>query len=683
MDSKKITPTVLSYSHSRGRGFFLPPEYDLTEIKLIQDVDSFVRQAFKKKLGLMFKEGYVYRGKNKDSIKYIRERLEQISFATSIPTIELKKSLGRDLIATSNAFLVKVRNRSVSTGNRRKENGKSIEPVAGFFPAAAETMFPEVTEVGKVTRWKQQLPDGKYKFFSVEDVVHFAIDRRAGYIFGTPTLVPVIDDIRALRQIEENIELLIYQHLFPLYQYIVGTDNKPAGFDEEGNDEIEVVKTELQVMPLEGGIVTPERHEIKAIGAEGKALNAEPYIEHFVNRVIAGLGISKVDLGNGDTVNKSTAHTLSRALIDSVKDIQDTFEAQWDQFVVSELLLESDIANPLSEDNMVHLQFNEIDLASKLETEKHFSEMFSANGLTWDEFRERLGEKPIDVPEDPEDQDPSKYPEWHKTNWKLFKEPENLIRAVDEPASPAAKQAAENRSLGTTTAQVQAAGEEQRVMKKEEAKIKQQSKPSTQKDSFLSSQFRILESDLIESVSQPYTNSVNFDYLLSYSRTWGKYTADRVEERAVMDFLSGYGTIQSEPLLSMKSTRELLHREINKYIDKLITDTIRLIQSRIDAINQSVKLSDIKSFYIQQIRTSFDSLRYRAYFIEDVILRRAYNYGRSVGVHSIQKKMIIKPGIDSCEKCRNTCSSLGEFNLIDFNNINPFHPGCECVLEIK
>ena len=39
------------------REVFCRPEYNLTEIGVIEDVESYVRQAFQKKTALMFKEG--------------------------------------------------------------------------------------------------------------------------------------------------------------------------------------------------------------------------------------------------------------------------------------------------------------------------------------------------------------------------------------------------------------------------------------------------------------------------------------------------------------------------------------------------------------------------------------------------------------------------------------------------
>jgi hypothetical protein len=304
-----VGSTVLTYhTGNMGRGQFVPPEYDLAQIGRVEDTDSYVHQAFLKKIGLLFKEGYDFVGGNPKTIQYVKLRFEQMARATGVPTDELIRGIGAGLVKKSNAFLVKVRKESASGGKVRTAPGgkKEIQPVAGYFVAPPETMEVDADEFGKIRKWKQTVPGGQYKLFSPDDVVHFYFNKKEGLFFGTPTLVPVIDDIRALRKIEENIEMLIYQHLFPLFHYKIGSDEMPATMNEYGENEIDVAKREIRYMPSEGGLVTSHRHEIKLIGSENRSLRAESYLEHFKKRVFSGLGISAVDMGEGECYDEHT-----------------------------------------------------------------------------------------------------------------------------------------------------------------------------------------------------------------------------------------------------------------------------------------------------------------------------------------------------------------------------------------
>lgn len=300
---------LLNYAATTSRrGQWAASDYDIPLINRIEDTDSYVHQAFVKKIGLMFKEGYELVGPNPKTVQYIKLRLAQISRATGQPIDELLRSMGGSLIKKSNAFLLKVRKESASGGKVRTLPGsnREVEPVAGYFIMPAELMQFEADQLGNVTRWKLELPDGRFQYFKPQDVVHLYFNRKDGFVFGTPTIVPVVDDIRSLRKIEENIEMLIYQHLFPLFHYKVGDKDLPATVDENGNDEIELARMEIRQMPSEGGIVTSHRHEIQLIGAENRSLRAEGYLEHFKKRVFSGLGISAVDMGEGECYSSDT-----------------------------------------------------------------------------------------------------------------------------------------------------------------------------------------------------------------------------------------------------------------------------------------------------------------------------------------------------------------------------------------
>ena len=699
-----IKPTVLKYaqSYAGGRGTFSAPEYDLIEIGVIEDTDSFVSQAFKKKMGLMFKEGVGYSGPNKETLEYIKVRMAQIARATGTPSLALLKSVAHSLIRTSNAFLIKVRDPKASGGRVRTDaNGKQYKPIAGYFTAAPETMFPDLDkDSGKIRSWRQQLPDGRYKDFATDNVLHFTLYKREGFLFGIPTLVPVIDDIRALRQIEENIEMLLYQHLFPLFQYKVGTETHPAGMTERGTREVDEVKQQLRIMPLEGGIVTPERHEITAVGAEGRAIRAEGYLDHFKKRVFAGLGVSQVDMGDGDTTNRATAQTMSRALVDTVKEIQDCLEVQWDQLVVAELLLESTFGKSvLEEKNLVHLKFKEIDIQNKMELEKHAAEMFEANAITWDELRAEFGKDPIQVPEDPHDQDPTKYPEWHNTYWKLFDEPGKLIVAADEPYSLAAQQAAESRSTALTGEQVSKAQSEKdkstAVEAEEDRKTKiavMKARPApkvAKKDHYLASAFSQFEQETTERVLRGFEERQVFttDLLLSHARTWAAHTSNKLISQASAELIKGFndqtGVRAGEAIEILSNARKVVADRISRVVERLATQTIQLIRRRIDAGAAGVKLQEVQRFLTAETHIAFDATKYRADFIYDVEIRKAYNFGRIIGLRFTEETtVVIEAERDACDRCKAAASRIMDVAYLDIGSVVPLHPGCKCTMKV-
>lgn len=686
-----IVSPVMTFSQMQGRyrGQFIPPEYNLSEIGIVTDTENMVRQAFEKKLGLMFKEGFEFVGPDRTSIQYIKTRLAQIAQASDIPTVDLLRRLASSLISVSNAFLVKVRNPKASGGKVRKTpNGKTLKPIAGLFPVAPETMEVQIDgNTNKITGWKQILPNGNYKEFAADDVYHFHLSRREGFLFGVPSLIPVIDDIRALRQLEENIELMLYQHLFPLFQYVVGTETAPAGYTEDGRREIDVVKQEIRIMPSEGGIVTPERHEIRMIGAEGRALRAEGYLDYFKKRVVAGLGISSVDLGDGDTTNRATATSMSRALVDSVKSIQDAFESQFNHLVVRELLLESTFNDPLSQDKSVQLKFAEIDLLNKFEQEKHASEMFVANGLTYDEFRKELGREPIKVPEDGEDIDLSQFPEWANTHWKLFSEPLELIRAVDEPYSPQAVAAAQSRSTSLTQGGIdesQKAKEKEMVKQGEiDKQVKKAGPPKVvkKKDSYIETSFISLEEDTLNRIQSDITTKNRYDheYVNSHILAWAQDNINKLIDSLEREFVLNFNRLSSSPIERhfslIQTARADLRSRAEKYINKLARDLSNNLKRGLIDLNRN-------DLSILEIRSIFNSLRYRTRFIWDTELKKASNLGLLTALKvNNSNSYSVRARDGACEECLGHTRNNYFTNMSTIEDIPPFHPSCDCYIE--
>ncbi|MDD3412449.1 MAG: hypothetical protein PHY47_00450 [Lachnospiraceae bacterium] len=390
----KLKDPVQNYGR---RQMFVPCEYDLSQISLIEDGESYVRQAFSKKTSLMFKEGEVFAGKNAATIDYVKSRIRQIEYVTGIPWRALLKMTGKELISKSNFFWVKVRKESVSGGT---VGVNRINPVAGYFPMAAETVKVKKDKNGKIIKYRQEMPDGRWQEFSPSDVIHFRCDVKPGFTFGTPSLIPVIPDIQALRRLEENVEILFYQTLFPIFQYTVGTDDKPAGMialpDGSMINEVDYIRQQIAFMPSEGGIVTPERHKIEYIGANGEIPNYQQVLAYFKGRVLTGLGISSIDIGDGDSSNRATADSLSKALIDSVKSYQDVMEQIINSQVVYELLLEADFGfDPLTDQNIVEMQFIEIDIEEQMKKNVNAQLLYNADIIDINEAREVTGRQPI------------------------------------------------------------------------------------------------------------------------------------------------------------------------------------------------------------------------------------------------------------------------------------------------
>ena len=176
----RVEDPILKYNATKatGRSEFHAPEYDLSEIGRIVDTESYVRQAFNKKIGLMFKEGWHIVGSDQKIVKYIKARLDQIAQASGIPTAALFRDIGTGLVQKSNCFLYKKRKLEASGGKIRQEPGKStlLQPVAAYFVIPAETMQYQLLK-NKIIDWQQKMPNGDFQIYLPKDIIHFFYDR--------------------------------------------------------------------------------------------------------------------------------------------------------------------------------------------------------------------------------------------------------------------------------------------------------------------------------------------------------------------------------------------------------------------------------------------------------------------------------------------------------------------------
>jgi len=394
---KKINNRAISYTE-RHRGQWFIPEYDLEEIQIAQDTDSYLFRALQKKTNKFLVAGWEIVGKNEETVKYLKNRLAEIELSSNQPFATLLVQTVHDLFRYSNCMWVKVRSDSASSGVIRTNiNGKQLEPVAGYFILPFETLSFKTKANGEIKKVLQKTPTGATKEFSPDDVIHFYTNRKPGFAMGTPEMAPVLDDIALLRRLEENIEELIESNLYPLFHYQVGSDNMPERYGPDGEKETDIVRSTIEYMPAGGIYISDHRHKIQAIGSEGRALRVEGYLDYFKKRVFAGLGMSGVDMGEGDTANRATAQTLSKGAIQDIEAMQLIMKKFIEFYMFNELILESGMNVDLMDiEDKVEIRFGTVDKEQRTKLENQAIQLFANKLLTQTEARKSLGLKPLE-----------------------------------------------------------------------------------------------------------------------------------------------------------------------------------------------------------------------------------------------------------------------------------------------
>ena len=369
---------------------FEEPDFDMEDIENAYNTDSYVRQGVDKYVDQIFKEGYSFYGKDVNTVEYLKLRLEYIAEATGTPTNQFLMDIAEDLVKYGNCMIVKSRSNDVNVlpqgVNVQGLGGK--DPVVGYFCANPSTMTVMRDEHGVITKWKQETDAGEQEF-NPEDVIHFYYKRPKGNAYGTSFLVPVLDDIRALRQAEENVLKMMYRNIYPFHHVKVGTEDQPGT-----EKEVDKIIEEINNMDVEGGIVTTERVTITPIASD-KVIDAEPYLRYMEDRVFSGMGIPAIMWGRGDTANRSTGDNMTSEMADRIRAITKIIEMFFNSFIVKELLMEGGYDPVLNPDQVAELKFHDNDVDVKIKKEVHAIYKYEHNAITEDEMRDLLGMDPI------------------------------------------------------------------------------------------------------------------------------------------------------------------------------------------------------------------------------------------------------------------------------------------------
>lgn len=376
------------------------PEFDFQQVFTYYHNEPLIERAISKRVSLMFKNGWKIVGKDKTLVKQINEKFfEKCLIGGKTPTSFLIE-LCELLLRYSNAFIYKKRVASEETnesGVVYKVGKKIIKPTTTYQLISPLVMKPKLDKDGRIIQWLQYSVDKSREIakYNPNDIIHLYMNRETGFIFGKPKILSIVQDVDALRRIEENVQMLVAIHLFPLYQYIVGTEERPAKSLPNGTTEVDAVQEMVESLPTQGVIFTPERHKIQAVSTDS-VMDVNPYLSYFKNRLYTGLGVSSVDMGEGDTSNRGTAVTISQALKDSIGFDQTLIAEMLNATILKDIILEipgtkNEIVPLLMNTNF---RFMTIDVDEKIKKETHAQALYNSGAISHNEMRDAVNQDP-------------------------------------------------------------------------------------------------------------------------------------------------------------------------------------------------------------------------------------------------------------------------------------------------
>ena len=376
---------------------FHGPMYDLAEIARVMDIEAYVNQSVRKHREQIFKEGYTISGEDDEMVDYVKRRIFEMELASGYNFEETIRDFGTSLISYATSFLVLKRDASRSSGNRIRMYGKDLEPIAAVYHMDPTSVTVKLNNLGHPVSWRQRVEnstnDKNDITYPDSDIIVATIDKKPGFVFGTPYILPVIDDVSALRKLEEIAEVVARKYAWPAVHWTVGDEKSPPEQLEDGLTEIDLVKQEVEAMTPEGGLVTSYRVNHEVISSSDGMMDLTPLIEYYEARVLGGLRLSPVDLGRGD-VSKASAGASSKSLRDSSRDFQSVLEQKITYNLILPLLLEG--GYDVNHQNMVKFRFPMVDSEEERANQQHGADLFNSSVISCTEFRrDFLGKKAL------------------------------------------------------------------------------------------------------------------------------------------------------------------------------------------------------------------------------------------------------------------------------------------------
>jgi len=387
------------------------PLYDYEAVRALLDIESLFSKTCWKYVEQIWSRGWEFVSKNKKTADYIKTRFKQISYVSDVTTHELFTDIAIQAVVYSNVYIQKLRKRDSSGGQVRKVGAKTVNPVAAYVVLDAPSIKTVRNPYGKPLKYIQELkgklaingggsiyfsPDGynytsPYQEISPEDMIHITFHRQAGFSEGTPMVIPVMDDIAALRRLEETAEIIAFQASIPIYHFIAGTKEltgSPA--------EVDDLESKVNNMLAHGSLVTNERCTIEIKQADSEITSILEFISYYRQRVLSGLGVSPVLMGESGTSNRDTSLVIANEMQQTTRLLQKTIAETINSCMINELLLEGGV-DIFDDYHTVKLYIPEIDAASERANQVHGLMLYEGGGITESDLRRSyLGRDPLE-----------------------------------------------------------------------------------------------------------------------------------------------------------------------------------------------------------------------------------------------------------------------------------------------
>lgn len=380
---KKI-PKIANQNYIESR--FSDGEYGFDIIRKAINTDSYARLRMEKYTMISTVMGYSIVGpddkKSMVAIEYLNDYLFNLEQNTNLLFTDIIDSIFSSLYGFSNCFIHVIRDKY---GNITR-----MEVI--------DLMNNEISilhdDMGNIYGYIQYIINGNNimfgRVYDKKEIIFLKVF--GGKLFGKPILSSVIDDIRMLRRLEENMILQSFQYSIPPLIYKVKPANPASPIAEDPN--IINAQRELESLLAHGGLVTTTESQID-IPVPSSLLDMTKYLDYAKQRVLSGLYLSTIAVGETSSANKATANVMFDDIVNHAKYHQLKVAEYVNKYIINDILLHAKNKFIRKYINKVKLAFPEIDISYITQVANTEILLYNAGLVSRNEVRTKINYGPM------------------------------------------------------------------------------------------------------------------------------------------------------------------------------------------------------------------------------------------------------------------------------------------------
>ena len=339
--------------------------------------DGYIARASKNFLQKSLKTGFYFDGFDDNFALKINEKFESLILRSGYSVRGFLRECLKNYIDFSNVYIYK----SYALDKNKNEYLKQIL----VMPSIGWTI--KKTIGSKVLEWTFDNGSESHVYTN-EEIIHITFNKENHEVFGTPFMMPTLEDVQILREVEARAFEDYFDSTIKKTLVRVGDKNMPAT-ENQLNEARRAVNDSGDLNDIViSGICTVEV-------LQPSYVNPETVLKASKERVMSGLQSSATQMGVTGSAGRQDADTQNSNTSVSVEDFQENLEDALNPTLIRELIIEE---TNKEVDCKTKVEFKFLQTFDEQERkEKHYTHLFVSGVLDLNETRNSIGRNPQSI----------------------------------------------------------------------------------------------------------------------------------------------------------------------------------------------------------------------------------------------------------------------------------------------